>query len=191
MATISYIGIHHFGGQLTLKQLNALHKSEWPDMPSELRPDLYVGYNIVIWKDGSWLQARYIGEETCAQKGHNKDTVSICLAGNFTKGKDRPTLAQQDTLKAFCIALISKSPQTYGFAVKPGTVINIPPTNIFPHRLLQPNHTECYGSGLSDTWARDLVTKPIVNPIKISSPGPKFAGFNLFKRHKCTKGVRG
>ena len=41
---IKNIGVHHFAGNLTLDQLNAEHKARWEDMPSELRPDLYVGY---------------------------------------------------------------------------------------------------------------------------------------------------
>lgn len=156
---IKNIGVHHFAGNLTLDQLNAEHKARWEDMPSELRPDLYVGYNFVIWKDGSYTQCRYIGEETCAQKGHNFDTVSICLAGNFTRGIELPTEQQKNTLAFLAKAILDKNTHSYGLEVKQGTVINIKPENIFPHRILQPNHTECYGSALSDSWAREVIFK--------------------------------
>jgi hypothetical protein len=153
MAEIKNIAVHHFAGKLNLSQLNALHKSEWPDTPSKLRPDLWVGYNFVIWEDGSWLQSRYIGEETCAQVGHNFDTVSISLYGNFDI--TLPNAAQLETLKRFLFKLTSGI--VNDLAVLPGTVINIPKTNIFPHRVLQPHHTACYGSRLPDDWARKLL----------------------------------
>lgn len=164
METIKNIGVHHFAGNLTLPQLNASHKARWPDLPSELRPDLWVGYNFVIWKDGTWTQTRYIGEETAAQVGHNFDTVSMCMAGNFTAGIELPTEAQKKTLKWLILSVQQGNPVSVGLAVKQGTVLQIDPKNVFPHRVLQPNHTECYGSALSDDWAEKLAFPDVVVP---------------------------
>ncbi len=156
---IKNIGVHHFAGTLTLEQVNEIHRAEWPELPSKLRPDLWVGYNFIIWKDGTYTQTRYIGEQTAAQKGHNEDTVSIALCGDFTRGKDQPTIEQQKTLK-FIVNSIVEQNNVYQFHVWQGTVINVGRANIYPHRVLQPNHTECYGSSLTDTWARDLCYPP-------------------------------
>ncbi len=156
---IQNIGVHHFAGVLSLAELNRTHKAEWPDLPSKLRPDLYVGYNIVIWQDGTYLQTRYLGEETAAQKGHNFDTVSISLCGNFSI--NQPTYAQKQTLAFLAGHICEGKAQEIGLKILPGTTINVPRTNIFPHRVLQPNHTECYGSLLSDAWARELVYPPV------------------------------
>lgn len=153
---INNICVHHQAGTLTFKQVNDEHKKRWPEAPSELLPNTWIGYNFIINKDGSWKQFRYIGEETCAQKGHNTDTVSICLQGNFTKGVELPTKAQKEKLIWFIHGLVEGKAETMGFAVKNGTVIDIPNTNIFPHRVMQPNHTECFGNALSDDWARLL-----------------------------------
>ncbi len=169
---IKNICVHHMAGNLTLKQTSDLHRSEWPELPSELRPDLWVGYNFIVWKDGSWIQTRYIGEETAAQKGHNFDTVSICLAGDFTYNK--PTLSQQQTLVYLIHSLVET---TAVFKTKPGTVINIQPTDIFPHRVLQPFHTQCYGNSLNNSWARELAypvnaPKPVLPKTPQPSGGP-------------------
>lgn len=180
---IKNIGVHHFAGNLTLPQLNNLHRSEWPELPSKLRPDLWVGYNFVIWKDGTYLQCRYIGEETAAQRGHNLDTVSICLAGDFTVGKDSPTFEQKKTLVWLIQNLVGASPQDMGsmstLKCLPSTLMYISKDNIFPHRVLQPNHTECYGSSLDDNWAKNLAfpkTVPIVVPtvVPIVTQGPEW-----------------
>jgi hypothetical protein len=160
MSIIRNIGVHHVAGRLTLPEINSLHRGRWPDLPSELRPGIYVGYNVVIWRDGSYYQARYVGEETAAQVGHNKDTVSFCLSGDFTKGHDVPTEAQKATLKALIRAVVAFPGVDMPLKVKKGTVVSVLPENIYPHRVLQPNHTECYGSGLSDDWARKLAFPP-------------------------------
>lgn len=170
---IKNIAVHHFGApnpNLTLKQLNNAHKSRWPDFPSKLRPDLWVGYNFVVWADGSYLQARYIGEETAAQRGYNNDTVSICLEGDFSRGRSGPTEAQQKTLKWLVNVIIGGNAERYSLAVNRGTTVNISPKNIHPHRFFQ--KTECYGTGLSDDWAKLLVypETPIKSPSFVTPP---------------------
>jgi hypothetical protein len=174
---IKNIGVHHMDGVYTLSQVNSSHRQRWPDFPSELRPDLYVGYNIAIWLDGTWTQCRFIGEETAAQKGHNFDTVSIALQGSFTRGKDSPTPAQIKTLiwmmRIFTSVRLNdlKPVLDAGFFVARDTKINIDKSHIYPHRVLQLNHTECYGSGLSDRWAANLLLEsPTPDPVMPSVP---------------------
>jgi len=150
---IKNIAVHHTAGNFdTLHSINMSHKQRWIDLPSEMRPDLWIGYNIIIWKNGDWTQCRFIGEETAAQKGHNKDTASICLAGNFSTGL--PTDAQKNTLRTLALNIIEQN--AYMLSVKRGTVLNIPPQNIFPHRVLQKT-TECFGKNLADDWALKTV----------------------------------
>jgi len=149
IVNIKYLTVHHTGGvednkyastqHHTAEDINTWHKLRWPDFKSEL--GWYGGYNFFIDKNGLVTQFRRVGEETAANKGHNLDAVSICLAGNFTKMVDEPT--EQQTVKL-------KELLTYFY--KSGI---IKWENIIPHRALQ--YTECYGNGLSDTWARDLI----------------------------------
>lgn len=156
-------------GMYSLSQVNASHRGRWPEFPSQLRPDLWVGYNFIIWRDGSWLQARFIGEETAAQKGHNFDTVSISLQGRFTKNNDKPSEAQIKTLRWMMKALVSGTLENTGFRVMQNTKLVIGKTNIFPHRVLQPG-TECYGTGLNDKWALDVFLDLLEAPTQPTAP---------------------
>jgi len=56
----------------------------------------FVGYNWFCDVDGTLTQTRAVGEKTAAQLGHNWDTESICLAGDFNI--DYPTKAQEKVL---------------------------------------------------------------------------------------------
>lgn len=160
------IVIHHFGGtdadplaktgHLTEQDINNAHRSRWPDFPSEFN-DSHIGYNAILFRDGTLKQFRYIGEETAAQKSHNLDSVSICLAGNFTQGVEVPTIEQKMKLKSVIQALLDNAPERVGLQTKVGTILNLSRDRIYPHRALQPT-TDCYGRGLSDSWARELVS---------------------------------
>jgi len=152
---ITGVAVHHTGGLasdryaktagLTLRQVDNAHFARWPDFKSEL--GYYVGYTVLIFPDGSYVQTRKIGEETAAQVGHNFDTVAICLLGNFLLRPDgtpveSPTEAQKKTLHNMLFWILENS--------------NVQPGQIWPHRLRTVGLTECYGY-LSDSWARDLV----------------------------------
>lgn len=167
MAKITHIAIHHFGGlatnpsaptsQHTLEDINRTHKARWPDFPSKLRPDLYIGYNAIIFPDGSMVQTRYLGEETAAVKGWNKTAVSFCLAGNFNKGVENPTWSQRQKLGTVLKALLMGKPELVGLEILKYTILDLTANNIVPHRILQPG-TDCYGTSLEDNWARNLVS---------------------------------
>lgn len=153
---IRYIAIHHSGGIFgnryfstqhhTARDVNEWHKQRWPDFKSEL--GWYGGYNFFIDQFGIVTQFRRVGEETAANKGHNLDTISICLAGNFTLKNgamvNTPTPQQIEQLKILLNYFYT------GMRI-------IKWENIVPHRSLQ--YTECYGDGLSDSWARDLIAE--------------------------------
>ena len=170
---ITKIGVHHFAGNYTLSQVNLSHKQRWPDFPSRLRPDLYVGYNIIIWKDGSWIQTRFIGEETAAAKGANTGAVHIALAGDFNV--DKPSWAQKDTLKRVLVQIVKKD--LAEFKVLSGTTVNVKKENVFPHRLLGVTVTDCYGSSLADDWARLTAfgVPEEIKPLPLQSGGPELS----------------
>ena len=160
---IRYIAIHHSGGtksnplatgvNTTFHQINEAHKQRWPDFPSELNPNWYVGYNFLLFRDGNLVQTRLIGEETAAQVGHNLDSVSICLIGNFTKGVDIPTFEQKTTLRNLLVNLLTTRQNV---KIKQGCTFDLNASRIVAHRNLQLD-TECFGSSLPDSFGRDLV----------------------------------
>lgn len=175
MAKIKYLAVHHSGGTLanpyfssqsmTLAELERAHRARWPDFESSL--GFYTGYNIVVFADGSWVQARKFGEETAAQKGHNFDTISICLMGNFSidpktgSAVDKPTDAQLRAYRKLAKAIYQKTFEVdeKKLSVVPGTEVDIPLQNVVPHRMLQ--LTECYGFLLPDHWARNLLIEDL------------------------------
>ena len=161
---IKNIAVHHYGATnkassmayLQETDINAMHKQRWSDFPSELSKS-YIGYNIIIFQD-SWKQFRYIGEETAANKGFNFDTVSICLAGNFSKeSPDKPNYYQTTILKKICEALLDGHPERMDLKVKEGTKINISLSRILPHRRFSTTPTECYGDSMNDLWVQKLL----------------------------------
>jgi len=191
MNTIKFFAIHHTGGLYgqphastqnhTLEQINNAHKSRWPNFPSELNPQWFVGYNALYFPDGKRIQTRLIGEETAAQIGHNLDSFAGCLLGNFTQGVDAPTWQQKNTLRRDLLALLENRPESVGLKVKPGTQIDITVNRIVPHRYLQPN-TECFGSGLRDDFGRNLVSEYITILSQLLIHLQTLLG--LLKRHK-------
>lgn len=148
---ISSVAVHHFGGtgkdpfastqNLSEAHIEMAHKNRWPNFPSQLNGS-FIGYNVIIWPDGSYTQYRFIGEETAAQRGYNDDVISICPAGNFTRLAggyvDTPTDAQIKTLGNI-LEWISE----YFTSV------------VRPHRWY--SSTECYGNLLSDKWASNIL----------------------------------
>src|SRR3990167_10283406 len=103
----TYVCVHHTGGLannplastklFTADTIDKAHQARW-NYKSSL--GYFGGYNFFIDAWGNITQFRAIGEETMAQKGFNfsGEAISICLAGNFTKGVDTPSELQ---IKAF------------------------------------------------------------------------------------------
>lgn len=72
--------------------------------PSSL--NYWIGYSYEMNANGEILQARKDSEEQAAQRGYNRDTISICLDGNFDI--EYPTRAQLQSLKLFLIEKIKE-----------------------------------------------------------------------------------
>ncbi len=164
MQIMTDIGTHHSGPtsptdphssskSLTEAQINSAHKARGFNR-SEMGWE--IGYNVVIYRDGSWKQYRLIGEQTAAATGKNFDTFHDMMIGNFTWGVDFPTSEQIATQKLILGALMDNAPQRIGLKVKEGTVLSFTPYRVNPHRILQPNHTDCHGNILDDNFGRDL-----------------------------------
>jgi hypothetical protein len=106
---MKYIVIHHSAFQSKANQLqgiNNYHKAKW-NMKSTL--GWYVGYNYLIDVDGKTINTRAIGEETMAQVGHNLDSISICLAGDFNR--NLPSKAQKRSLRTLMAILEKQYPE--------------------------------------------------------------------------------
>lgn len=144
-----WLVIHHCGGigfdvlastkHHTAEMINQAHKARWNFI--DPLTGKYGGYNFFITSSGEITQFRALGSETCAQLGFNFNgvAISICLAGNFTKGVDLPTREQENALRE----LYKQLPQ-------------VAPYNIVGHRSLT-GFTECPGNALKDDWARNII----------------------------------
>lgn len=95
------IYIHHSAikqdGTKQFWKINEYHKQKY-NFPS-LSTGYFGAYTFLLEQDGELRQYREEGEEQAAQKGENKDTISICLAGDMEV--DYPTQAQIGALQGF------------------------------------------------------------------------------------------
>ena len=106
--TPKYISIHHTGGTdadpladtslHTFGIVNNWHKQLW-NFKSSL--GYYIGYQYFIEKDGLTTQGRSDLEEGAHTIGYNKNSIGICLAGNFDS--TLPTSYQLDALAELII----------------------------------------------------------------------------------------
>jgi N-acetyl-anhydromuramyl-L-alanine amidase AmpD len=92
-----------------------------------------VGYHYLIRKNGMIEQGRRPDMVGAHAYGHNKNSLGICLAGNFDIGK--PTAAQMDAVKELCRWLCQKYKLD---PLRKGTIVG--------HRDL--NDTACPGKRL-------------------------------------------
>ena len=162
---IKHLVIHNSGGlinnpyastqHLSVKDIDTAHKIRWGVKSSM---GWYCGYTIVIEANGKLTQTRAIGEEGIHAKGHNFDSIGILLMGNFTAGVDQPTFPQELALKNLLIRLLNKNFEGLNIFGQKEIFYNnfvADIKDIVPHRALC--ETTCYGSGLTDDWARNLV----------------------------------
>lgn len=150
----TFLIVHHTGGtdanpladtsHHTFDMVNDYHRQLW-GFKSSL--GYYIGYHFFIDKKGVITQGRADMDEGAHTIGYNKQSIGICLAGNFDA--TLPTKAQIDALRGLLIQLMNK----HGIAA----------ANIVPHRKFAKK--TCYGTKLTDSWARDLVV-PISNDLK-------------------------
>ena len=175
MSLISNIAIHHGGGiqrdpyastrHLTAQDISRYHRSkdDWGEYPSRFIDDealRYMGYNAAYdWKNRGFYQGRAIGEMTIAQKGHNYDTFSLLVIGNYTrqpigtptKPVDPFTADMLEDITKYLYDLINGNKR--GLIVAPNTTINLSISRVNPHRFYQP-YTECYGTFFADDYFR-------------------------------------
>lgn len=186
-ATITNIAVHHSGGigqdqfassaHLSAKKISDAHKIRWdfpskhmrqPASPVEVNWPWYAGYNVIYDpKDRSFTQTRAIGEETAAQYGHNKDTFSICIIGNYMTLPGSWPRQPVDELTHYTVEDVTKflhdliDGNRRNLFVVPGTVASLTIARVQPHRFYQ--QTECYGDFMGDAYFRDrlIAYKPV------------------------------
>ena len=154
MNKITQICLHHSGPpagfNYTFEDINRYHRQKW-NMVSSLEE--FGGYTAAINPLGEMHQFRAIGEETIGARGHNFNTIHICLIGDFTK--DKPTYEQRTKLKNVLVGLLLNGPESVSLKVIPGTLLDLKATRIYPHRYLQTD-TQCYGN-LPDDFGQQLI----------------------------------
>jgi N-acetylmuramoyl-L-alanine amidase len=146
----TYIVVHHTSGTAldphadtsshSFETINEWHRQQF-NMKSEL--GYYCGYQYFIDKDGKVTQARKDDEEGAHTIGRNKDSIGICLAGNFSCVD--PTESQKNALRT----LLQQKVNEHGIKIE----------NINPHRKWA-SYKDCFGSRLKDDWAQSLVALP-------------------------------
>ena len=125
-STINYIVIHHSASKpsTTLEEITSWHKA---------RGFNTVGYHKVIYDDGTIMNGRPENTVPASVKDHNKNTLAVCLTGNFEV--DQPT-----TFQLISLELVIKEWQT-----------RWPGAKVICHRDLAP--TLCPGKNLFD-WVK-------------------------------------
>lgn len=99
-----------------------------------------IGYHFLIEPDGEVKTGRSEETEGAHTIGYNDKSLGICLSGNFDI--QEPTIGQMEALRGLLERLMVK--------------YKVERENIVPHRTFA-NKT-CYGSKLTDVWARDLTS---------------------------------
>lgn len=177
MKILNIIG-HHSGGlgnnneastlHLTVEDIAKYHKyaksTRTINIPSKYinGPLKYGGYTTGYDpKTRIFYQFRAIGEQTAAQKGHNFDSHSHIIIGNYNqKGWTHDTVdpmteqIEKDNA-AFLHDLINGNKRN--LIVVPGTILDFSIKRVYPHRFF--SQTDCNGNYLEDSWLRDLVIK--------------------------------
>lgn len=149
-----YLIVHHTGGSdafplldtsnQTFEIVNDYHRiapNVWLGYYSSL--GYAIGYHYFIDKRGKVTQGRLDTDEGAHTVGYNKQSIGICLAGNFDV-----TLPSKEQIDALKTLLVAKSNQ-YGISID----------NIVPHRRFAAK--SCYGRLLGDDWVKTLISTPV------------------------------
>lgn len=75
---ITAIVLHHSAGRGTIEDVDRIHRK---------RGYTCIGYHYYITRDGKMHNGRPIEYIGAHAKGHNKNTIGICLEGDFRKEK--------------------------------------------------------------------------------------------------------
>lgn len=177
---IKNIALHHSGGSVSDKyfstaymsvtDIDTYHHLKW-NFKSSL--NFYAGYNVIYDpKSRLFFQMRAIGEETAAQYGHNFDTFSLCIIGNFNLRPfgsprmpvDQMTFDIENDIAAYLQDLIDGNKRQ--LIVSSGTKLDFSYQRVYAHRFFK--YTDCYGTFLTNTWARELASRKKVAIIRES-----------------------
>jgi hypothetical protein len=143
-----YVIVHHSGVESKRPQFDAINVAHQEREFALSRLGFYVGYHIVIERDGTVRRARQDLERDCDALGRNFDSLSVCLAGNCDV--IAPTDAQQRALAA----LLSEWCRKYRIEAK----------DIYPHRHFAA--TSCPGAKCTDIMPRALFLQYEINRLK-------------------------
>jgi len=175
---IKNIVCHHAGGlgtndlastrHLSPEHISRAHKERW-NAPSEIQDERYryAGYNFIYDpKTRLFVQCRAIGEETMAVKGQNFNSIHLCIIGNYNRAMSGFTIdnldddIRQDIVK-FLYDLIYGNARGLVLATQE-IALDLDPSRVYAHRFFY--QTDCYGTGLADTYFRDLLAqyKPMI-----------------------------
>ena len=108
LSSPSFLIIHHGGGNWGFEQVNKHHTDKWGFISSL---GFGIGYQYFISYSGRVYQGRADNEEGAHTIGYNKQSVGICLQGNFEE--EEPTPAQMDALKK----LVKEKKERYNISV--------------------------------------------------------------------------
>jgi len=84
-----FIIIHHSVENNGFASVNEWHRQRW-GWRSSL--GFYCGYQLYLQKPGKWFRARQDTEEGAHCPGHNKDSVGICVQGDYRTDKLSPKM---------------------------------------------------------------------------------------------------
>ena len=108
----------------------------------------HVGYHYFIERDGTQMQCRFDDEVGAHDKGENLNSIGIGLAGNFNI--EMPTAKQEKALGEMLVMLTTRH--------------NLNVLDIEPHRIN--DNTLCYGSKLSDHWAKLIYLNALLSSLR-------------------------
>lgn len=187
---IKNIAIHHSGGlgsdnfastrHLTVVDINRAHKERWnfPSgyMKAKDGSPFYVGYSAIYDpKSREFTQCRAIGEETAAQYGHNFDTFSLCIIGNYNRRPlsnpsmpvDSLTLENEKDIVEFLHDLLEGNKRGLIESIRGRLDLSI--SRVYAHRFF--GQTDCYGSFIKEDHFRELLIayKPVPIPVPENS----------------------
>lgn len=130
---INLIAIHHSASprSTTTEQIRKWHMD--PKRPGGPFED--IGYHWVIEDDGRWVRGRDMYEYGAHARGHNRNSIGICVTGDNTKKahawSEKQHLSLQDLLRS--------------------AKLWFPNAEILGHRDLEGQKTECPGIDIR-TW---------------------------------------
>ena len=119
--------IHHEAGNAGFNAVNEYHRQKWNFLSSL---GFYIAYQYYIEKSGKIYQGRRDTEEGAHTRGWNKNSIGICLQGNFDLEKPNP--AQLTSLEG----LLNRLKKDY----------NLKDGDIYGHR--EKSQTSCPGKNL-------------------------------------------